>query len=420
MILSSTTRCSIVGTKRKRNFQEEKEKSKQISPFLVQENPITRYPFFAVQFTPFCLPIAYKRSLYVIVLIYQINMERVLYNLHSNVCSIALRRTTSKTRSLAEHTLLLVALCGFGVLIVSHLSFVHRSSPVPKWLPSKTIPLHCLTRIQGFERHAHVTHVLLSEINVSLAYSISQEQDGTVNCTDTMNDKEQTCSESDGLCTEATQSTTCRRVPSQQDIVLSYSLTKGFLFLPLSTRFQHNISTQYVYISKHDVHCFGEPFLQTLVDKLLGVDTVALNWLVAAHDGRGFVHNPRTRRVVDMTSGHYSLWQPTFHYRHSLFFKAGVLLTSVFLFFITTTLVSFTLRETQDRMLQFTFQLQEHVRADRPLGQLIFTHVVENLVFVPIMVGMMFFLIEFYGGDKLLAFMVLSIVWVCEVFSTIA
>eukprot|EP00547_Thalassionema_nitzschioides_P007270 CAMPEP_0194221742 /NCGR_PEP_ID=MMETSP0156-20130528/31256_1 /TAXON_ID=33649 /ORGANISM="Thalassionema nitzschioides, Strain L26-B" /LENGTH=295 /DNA_ID=CAMNT_0038952247 /DNA_START=968 /DNA_END=1855 /DNA_ORIENTATION=+ len=35
------------------------------------------------------------------------------------------------------------------------------------------------------------------------------------------------------------------------------------------------------------------------------------------------------------------------------------------------------------------------------------------------MVGMMFFLIEFYGGDKVLAFMVLSLVWVCEAFSMV-
>jgi len=36
------------------------------------------------------------------------------------------------------------------------------------------------------------------------------------------------------------------------------------------------------------------------------------------------------------------------------------------------------------------------------------------------MVGVFFFLIEFYGGDKLLAFGVLTIVWVCQVFGIIA
>jgi hypothetical protein len=71
-------------------------------------------------------------------------------------------------------------------------------------------------------------------------------------------------------------------------------------------------------------------------------------------------------------------------------------------------------------MLEFTFQLQSRVRANLPLGSLILDHVLENLVFVPIMVGMIFFLIEFYGDDKFLAFMVLSMVWICEVYSAIS
>lgn len=335
-------------------------------------------------------------------------MERVLYNLHSQVCSIALRRTSSKTRSVAEHTLLVVALCGFGVLIVSHLSFVHR--PNLRWPSPRSIPGYCLSSIPGFQRYADVTHILLSnQSDASIAYMYSDTTQPF--CIE----KEQ------GTCHESIDLTL-----SQHDIVLSYSATKGFLFLPSSTCSEHNISTQYVVVSSSDAHCFGEPFLQSLVSEILGPDTVVLNWLVAVNERQGFIHNPRTKGVMDLNA--YNQVGPlrleeksqTHTYRHPLLFKGGVILTSVFLFFITTTLVSFTLRETQDRMLQFTFQLQAYVRADRPLAQLIGTHVIENLVFVPIMVGMMFFLIEFYGGDKFLAFMVLSIVWVCEVFSIVA
>jgi len=99
-------------------------------------------------------------------------------------------------------------------------------------------------------------------------------------------------------------------------------------------------------------------------------------------------------------------------------FKVGVVLTTVFLFFTTTTLVSFTLRETQERMLKFTFMLQHHISHRIPYAALVFTHVVETLVFVPIMVGILFFLFEFFS-DQLLAFMVLSVVWLCEVFSVV-
>ena len=48
----------------------------------------------------------------------------------------------------------------------------------------------------------------------------------------------------------------------------------------------------------------------------------------------------------------YGGWQ------HYVAFKIGVVLTTLFLFFTTTTLVSFTLRVTQERMLKFTFLLQ--------------------------------------------------------------
>lgn len=82
--------------------------------------------------------------------------------------------------------------------------------------------------------------------------------------------------------------------------------------------------------------------------------------------------------------------------------------------------MSFTFQETQDRMIEFTLQLQTIVRARLPLGGLIIRHILEVLVFVPVMVGIIFFLIEFYAGDKFLAFMVLSMVWIAEVFSAIS
>jgi hypothetical protein len=100
-------------------------------------------------------------------------------------------------------------------------------------------------------------------------------------------------------------------------------------------------------------------------------------------------------------------------------FKCGVLITSLFVFFTTTMSVSFTLRETQARMLKFTVQLQHHARHRFPTYRLIFVHVIESLVFVPIMIGILFFLFEFFD-DQLLAFMVLTLVWICELYTMIS
>ena len=46
------------------------------------------------------------------------------------------------------------------------------------------------------------------------------------------------------------------------------------------------------------------------------------------------------------------------------------------------------------------------------------THLTESLVFVPLMIGVLFFLFEFFL-DQFLAFQVLSLVWTAEVYSTI-
>ena len=300
--------------------------------------------------------------------------------------------------------------------------------------------------------------------------------------------------------------------------MFSYAREKGYLFLSSSSSSNtFPISTQYVYISPKDSLCFGEPFVQYLVFHLLyyilGPDTVMINWLLGTfsdpppytnhtthhhHDTistrhSGYIYNPRTNVVIDIEeykkklsrngNAHYSSKyhsngssssrnsdsSGSNHYRwwirrkiYELGLKFLIVIKTSFLFFITTTLVSFTLRETQGRMLQFTQTLQQQCFNDQnpqssqihnPINptptitatsrsneneqvsinthqqqqqlnyqfivQLIVTHVLENVIFVPIIVGFIYFLINFYNGDKLLAMMVLTLVWVCESFSMV-
>ncbi|KAL3815506.1 hypothetical protein ACHAXA_006203, partial [Cyclostephanos tholiformis] len=249
-------------------------------------------------------------------------------------------------------------------------------------------------------------------------------------------------------------------------IVYSYSHTQGLLRLQPHLKHAHNISTQFIIASSSDPNCFGEPFAQTIVFRLVGPDTVILNWILGLQHSISrprFLYHWKTRKELDLDvydMDHYafsskagggdkfggiscdstqyesttSSWPFTSIYRillriqryplyrllRFLTFKLLVLLSTLLIFFLTTSLVSFTFQETQDRMLEFTLHLQTRVRSGMPLGGLILDHVLENLVFVPIMVGMIFFLIEFYGGDKFLAFMVLSMVWICEVFSAVS
>ena len=102
-----------------------------------------------------------------------------------------------------------------------------------------------------------------------------------------------------------------------------------------------------------------------------------------------------------------------------VFFKVNAVGCTIFLFFCMSTLVSFTLRETQERMVRFTYLLQHHIRHELPIFALVFTYVVESLLFVPVMVGLHFFMRQFFL-DQLLSFIVISLVWCAEVFSVVS
>lgn len=96
-------------------------------------------------------------------------------------------------------------------------------------------------------------------------------------------------------------------------------------------------------------------------------------------------------------------------------FRVGVIFSTTFIFFISSTLVSYVLRETQERMLRFTFLLQYHITNNLPYLPLIFTHVVGSLVFVPIIMGIYFFMFEFFS-DQLVSVFVFLLIDVCWFF----
>ncbi|KAJ8441186.1 hypothetical protein Cgig2_024915 [Carnegiea gigantea] len=213
----------------------------------------------------------------------------------------------------------------------------------------------------------------------------------------------------------------------------------GYFLLPEEARARHNIGTANISISaRHS--CFGNRWQQLLINRVVGYDTILMNSLLDS-PGQGYLYNYQTTEFYNLSYAHAPL-KGSATFGDYLVTKCGVLMMSLFVFFTTTMSVSFTLRETQTRMLKFTesyslehcyqikiatdlyfsqiiaVQLQHHARYQLPTFQLIFVHVIESLVFVPIMIGILFFLFEFYD-DQLLAFMVLILVWLCEIFTLI-
>jgi len=381
--------------------------------------------------------------------------------------------------------------CSFVTVFVAHKTFVYkpvqqmraaeaaasksRNDSTPYSLqqgPPGSIPWGCLRSIPGFDPNVDVTTIVLRyEVETGVGdrgFTVSSRCASNINCTgnspfrqrcEASNYTEKALSENQHETCENVAATsksadinTCTSDllfrPSDR-FLFSYSQTKGYLLLPPSIRERHSILTQYAVIPISDAKCFGESYLQTLMVNVIGPDTIVLNWLLALHNGDGYMYREPARPVIEaerMQMDHLITraedaiidlrFASDYLLMHSLsksatpsastfrkldrfiVFKLGVLLINIFLFCVTTTLVSFTLRETQERMVDFTLLLQSHIRQRLPYLQLVFKHVVESLVFVPITVGTIFFLIEIFE-DQFLAIMVLTLVWICEVFSAI-
>ncbi|CAH8387358.1 unnamed protein product [Eruca vesicaria subsp. sativa] len=195
-----------------------------------------------------------------------------------------------------------------------------------------------------------------------------------------------------------------------------YTMEKGYFLLPDEAKSRHNIRTANVSISARHP-CFGNRLQQLTINRVVGYDTIIMNSLQNSA-GQGYLYNFQTREFYNLSYSQ-EISEGSSQFGDYLVTKCGVLMMSLFVFFTTTMSVSFTLRETQTRMLKFTVQLQHHAQHRLPTFQLIFVHVIESLVFVPIMIGILFFLFEFYD-DQLLAFMVLVLVWLCELFTLIS
>eukprot|EP00271_Cylindrocystis_brebissonii_P008143 TRINITY_DN2215_c5_g1_i1.p1 TRINITY_DN2215_c5_g1~~TRINITY_DN2215_c5_g1_i1.p1 ORF type:complete len:739 (-),score=69.72 TRINITY_DN2215_c5_g1_i1:1442-3658(-) len=201
-----------------------------------------------------------------------------------------------------------------------------------------------------------------------------------------------------------------------------YSKEKGYLLLSesaMATALPWLTSIN-VTLSAHHA-CLGGRWQRLIIRNLVRYDTILMNSLIRAN-AKGYLYSIRTKEIYTLQSGQPRMADGASTlqgFKEVFIFKCGVLVTSLLVFFTTTTSVSFILHETQARMLKFTLQLQHHARHRLPTFRLIFVHVMGLLVFVPVMTGVFFLLLELFH-DQLLAFMLLTLVWLCEVFTMIS
>ncbi|URE30853.1 tumor-associated protein [Musa troglodytarum] len=131
---------------------------------------------------------------------------------------------------------------------------------------------------------------------------------------------------------------------------------------------RHDIRTVNATISAQST-CFGNRWQQLLINSFVGYDTILMNSLLSSPG--------HAKEFYDLNYGKET-WDGPTRFGDYFVTKCSVLIMSLFVFFTTTMSVSFTLRETQSRMLRFTVQLQHHARNHLPTFQLIFVHCADN------------------------------------------
>ena len=146
-----------------------------------------------------------------------------------------------------------------------------------------------------------------------------------------------------------------------------------------------------------------------------GADAAVANAAVAAVGPRGYVRSERSNEFYDLARAE----RAAPFTRGALAQALTVLLKTLFLIFATSTLVSYTLRETQARMLRFAFELKENIGDNRAYLSLVASHLLDSAVFAPIMIGMMAFLFEFFA-DQVLGLLVLTLAWGAELFAAVS
>jgi hypothetical protein len=201
---------------------------------------------------------------------------------------------------------------------------------------------------------------------------------------------------------------------SQDTISYIYSKERGLLTLPSRAREKLDIKLETITLLSSS-SCLGEEFSRWALT-FLGYESHVLNSLVLGLNGHGGYVLAEHSGEIHALSRASEVNRLSQNIAQGILLKAGTICSALFLVFSSSSLASFILAQTQQRMLRFTVALQQHVNTRRSVLPLVVTHLIDSVVFVPIILGVHFFLFEFFD-DQLLAFYVILTVWTCEIWS---
>jgi hypothetical protein len=382
------------------------------------------------------------------------DIDHIFVGIHVRVLSLLAKYLNPLIRRIILFLSLFYGLIIFSSLIWLHFQHVHISPKHQSFL--SPIPASCLPDIKSFMQinNAKIVEIIIQGPNWAEKHQQQMQSDALNKI---LNDPQYSNQQIEGEITGA-GAAEIHIPPSKligmklvdysnsDTVIYEYGRERGFFTVSKRSLAEHNIVTiQYPISYNHS--CFGPFVLPYITYEYVGYDTILLNQLIQQFGYRGYLRNKQTLDMYALnhlneedsnaensySTNHSSSdpFTPAKPHTHWINFdytplewlqffvyKIELFITVLFLFFSVTTIVSLTLTQTQIRMLNFTDALRSSLRLSAPIFGLVLEHLVQSLSFVPVIIGILFFLFEFFG-DQMLAFLLLLIVWLCESYTVI-
>ena len=246
------------------------------------------------------------------------------------------------------------------------------------------------------------------------------------------------------------------------DEVYVYAASRGYFQLSVSAKEKHGIETVVAGLPS-DLACWGGTIAEAAMEALSGYESALFVALLAVRGAEGDLFSHTSWLMHSLGEGGAAQeihglvaalgiqggWARTAEWLAN---RAVLVLTALYVLVGTALAVGITLRETQSRILRLAVATRDagSVRSAPPpvprvspalvralgeeraqarareqarhshtlmrsrLMRSCISHGIESLVFVPLMLGTLLFLHEFFARDQVLAFLVLTLTWLAE------
>ncbi|EFC45334.1 predicted protein [Naegleria gruberi] len=105
-----------------------------------------------------------------------------------------------------------------------------------------------------------------------------------------------------------------------------------------------------------------------------------------------------------------------FEYDDDFVTRFFVKISPLILYVVSFVLIYYLVRTTQMNILHLIIELQAHLNSVNQILRSFLTHLFQNIMFVPVLLGVIGFIDNFFGGDQKISLMVFCLIWLAQIF----